>query len=375
LDEAYLSTIEPLQSTPEENQTEGEKLNIVYTSLHGAGITMVPAALAMWGFFNTHIVESQQEPDGSFPTVPAPNPEIHEALKLGIDKLLQEEGDILLATDADTDRVGCVVNHKGDITILDGNEIACLCLDHVLGALKEGDKKPACIKSIVTTELFKAICDSYGIACFDVLTGFKYIGQMITSWDSSPDGYRYIFGGEESYGYLLSDYARDKDAIIACCLLAEAALQAKLQGKTLVDKLDDIYAKYGVYRTRLLSVNYPETKEGREKMESAMQTLRDNAPEKILGTQVLRLDDFLKGTSVDLITHEKTKLTLPKSDVLIFRLQDGTKICVRPSGTEPRIKLYCEARALHPSSTALGIEQCDVLTRDYLKTVESILLP
>lgn len=376
IDEAYLQTITELQSCHNDNQELGDTLRIVYTSLHGTGITLVPQALAMWGFIDTHIVESQEKPDGRFPTVPAPNPEIREALKIGIECLVENNGDILLATDADTDRVGCVVNHNNKITILDGNEIACICLEHILQSLSRSKRlpeRPALIKSIVTTELFQAIASFYEIPCFNVLTGFKYIGQMINRWENDPNGFQYIFGGEESYGYLLGDYARDKDAVISCCVLAEAALQAKKEGKTLIDRLHGIYDKYGVYRAKLDSLNFGETKEGREQMQSAMVRLRGSPPEQILGNKILVIDDYLSSTKTILKSGETEKLELPTSDVLVFWLEDGSKIAIRPSGTEPKVKVYSEVKSLKSSPVDLGIEHCDVISDEYVRTIKSLL--
>ncbi len=376
VDEAYLQTIEKLQHYGKDNQQLGDSLKIIYTSLHGAGITIVPQALAMWGFIDTHIVESQASTDGTFPTVPAPNPEIHEALKLGINSLVENRGDILLATDADTDRIGCAVNHNNEITILDGNEIACLCLEHILEALtsqKKMPENPAFIKTIVTTELFKAITGHYSVPCFNVLTGFKYIGQLINQWQQGPNGCAFIFGGEESYGYLLSDYARDKDAVIVSCLLAEAALQAKKENKTLVDRLHGIYKKYGVYRAKLCSLNFGETKEGREQMENSMETLRESAPESLLGSKIDMIDDYLSSTKTYVQSGETEKLDLPQSDVLVYWLEDGSKVAIRPSGTEPKVKIYAEVQSNRTSPVDLGIEHCDVIADEYLQAVKTLL--
>jgi len=376
LDEAYLQTISELQHCPEDNQEFGDTLKVIYTSLHGTGIRVVPQALAMWGFINTHVVEAQETPDGHFPTVPAPNPEIHEALKLGMDSLVENHGDILLATDADTDRVGCVVNHNETITILDGNEIACLCLHHILESLSSQNKmpeKPALIKTIVTTELFKRIGDAYNVACFDVLTGFKYIGQMINGWEHDEDGYQYVFGGEESYGYLLGDYARDKDAVISCCVLAEAALQAKKQGKTLIEQLHAIYEKYGVYRSTLSSLDFGETKEGKEQMKRAMSILRESPPSHVLGTEIEIVDDYLSSTRKHTDSQQTEKLSLPESNVLVYWLKDGSKIAIRPSGTEPKVKVYSEVKSVEGSPVDLGIEHCNVIADEYVRTVKSFL--
>ena len=231
----------------------------------------------------------------------------------------------------------------------------------------------ALIKTIVTTELFKVIGDNFGATCFDVLTGFKYIGQLINNWEHDPDGFTYIFGGEESYGYLLGDYARDKDAVISCCVLAEAALQAKKQGKTLVDQLHSIYEKFGVYRATLSSLNFGETKEGREQMKRAMVTLRESPPSQVLGSEIEIIEDYLSSTRTDLETGETTPLTLPQSDVLVYWLKDGSKIAIRPSGTEPKVKIYAEVKSAETSPVNLGIEHCTVIADEYVRTIKSHL--
>jgi len=371
IDEAYLDAISPLQSTPEVNLQKGGELKIVYTPLHGAGVTMVPKALAMWGFINQSIVQEQSVPDGTFPTVVAPNPEIASTLKLGIQQLLEQNADLLLATDADSDRVGCVVNHAGTIHILTGNEIAAICVEHLLEHAKVNDKM-CVVKSMVTTELLRAITTYWKVDCLEVLTGFKYIGQKMTNWEKSGEK-EFLFGCEESFGYLLGTYARDKDAVIACALLAEVALNAKLKNETLVDCLHHLYKKYGVYRSHLKSVNFEESKAGREAMEKAMKRLRDAPPAEILGSKIVRTDDFLTGQQKNLESGEVAPLDFPKSNVLIFHLEGGIKLTIRPSGTEPKIKLYVEVRDEKDSPVDLGIEHCDVLAKDFLDTVTSLL--
>jgi len=378
MDHAYLEAIQDLQFYPEINKKEGQKLHVVYSNLHGTGIKMVPKALKEWGFTDISYVESQEKPDGNFPTVHSANPEERATLKLGIELLFEKNGDLLLATDPDCDRVGIAVSHKNDVVLLSGNQVACLCLEHICQALvKKGGipKNAAFIKTIVTTELFKAIADAYGAACFDVLTGFKYIGEKITQWSNEPaNGYQFIFGGEESYGYLLGTLVRDKDAIISSALICEVALQAKLENKTLVDKLHELYEKYGVYRESLKSVNYPPTKLGMEQMDNAMKKMRSHPPHAILGTQVVSIDDYLTLTKTWLEDQRTEKLLLPKSNVIVFHLSDGTKLVVRPSGTEPKIKIYDGVVAKKFYTLSEGIEHCDVLCDDYIRVLENLLL-
>lgn len=377
IDQAYFEAIAPLQLYPVENQAHGHFLRIVYTSLHGAGITMVPKALAGWGFTNVDCVQEQCRPDGTFPTVHSPNPEERAALLLGIEQLLAKEADILLATDPDTDRMGVAVRHQGKEVILNGNQIACLCLYHICEALKKKKAFPlraGFIKSIVTTELFCKIAESYGGACFDVLTGFKYIGEKIRQWEEDTEKYQYIFGGEESYGYLLGTHARDKDAVVASCLFAEVALQAKRDGKTVVDILNLIYERFGIFREKLVSITL-KGKEGVDKMRALMESLRAHPPKKIGKSAVRTVADYACGLRRELATGKTEKIALPHSDVLIFWLEDGSKVAIRPSGTEPKIKVYAEVAAPPPDKASLesAIMAADARLEDLVSNLMALL--
>lgn len=344
IDANYLAAITELQLYPEENHKFGKKLKIIYSPLHGTGIYLVPEALKRWGFHDVHLVKEQAIPNGLFPTVELPNPEDPEALKLGIHELQKLHADIFLATDPDADRVGVAVEHHGQVHLLTGNQVAALCLNHVIDALKTQQRLPknaACVKTLPTTELFAAIAKQNNVTCFDVLTGFKYIAEKIREWENDPKHpYTFIFGGEDSYGYLIGTHSRDKDAVVLCALISEIALHAKLQNKTLIDRLEEIYAKYGHYLEGLLSINFPETKEGKEKMVSSMATLRANPPLALNGHKVIDIEDYQQCEKTTLVDGKKTPLTLPKSDVLLFRLENDGKLIVRPSGTEPKIKIY-----------------------------------
>jgi phosphomannomutase len=343
IDDAYYHAIHPLQNYPDSNHKNGGLIKVVYSSIHGTGIAMVPDALKLWGFTNVSVVDAQKDPDGGFPTVEYPNPEEPEALKLGIAQLLETESDILIATDPDADRVGLVVNHHGKSHILTGNQIACLCLEHICSALQPQARLPenaAFIKTVVTTELFKTIAESYKRPCFDVLTGFKYIAQLIKEWEDEGT-YTFMFGGEESYGYLLGTQSRDKDGVLSCALIAEVALYAKLRKMTLIDMLHEIYDKYGVYKEQLKALRFPESKEGHMQMDRGMQKLFYQPPTTICGLEVVSISDYIRSETYSTTSNESTPIILPKTKLISFTLSDESVVHVRPSGTEPKIKIYC----------------------------------
>jgi len=365
LDQAYLTMVEGLQHFPEENRTHGKELKICYTSLHGTGITLVPEALKRWGFSNLCFVEQQIVPDGNFPTVSFPNPEYPETLKLGIEKLQKEHSDILIATDPDADRLGVVVLHKEKPTILTGNEIAAICVDFLCHGVLP--KNGAFITTIVSTELIHTIAEAHNLSCFEVLTGFKYIGEKIEEWDKSF-AHEFIFGAEESYGYLTNTHVRDKDALSASCLIAEIALRAKLQKRSLVDLLDTIYKKYGIFREGQLSINFPAEKAGIEQMTAKMQLLRANLPTTFCGQEVVLIEDYQSRIRHLIKTKKEEKLTLPKSDVLLMRFSNNSKIVIRPSGTEPKIKIYGAVQ-----SKVHSVAECDAQLADLLNAAEKEL--
>lgn len=344
---------------------------------------MVPRALENWGFTNLTFVEKQKQPDGNFPTVKSPNPEEPEALKLGIETLKRVNGDILIATDPDVDRLAITLMHHNKPISLNGNEIACVALEHLCRSLKETREmppKPMVVKSIVTSELFKAIAHHYGISCLDVLTGFKYIGQKISQWEEEKlahvQTHHFIFGAEESYGFLMGTHARDKDAIVVSCLLSEAALHMKLRSKTLVDLLYEIYQREGIYREKLLSLAF-EGKAGVDLIHRTMARICQNPPQVINGVAVVAIEDYLKRTAFFPESGQREPLLLPKSDVLLFRLADKSKIVIRPSGTEPKIKLYCGAVSKHSFHDTHALEkaliECDHKAEEYLLVMKKLL--
>jgi phosphomannomutase len=362
IDDEYLKAIAPFQHFPQENKKSGPSLKIIYTSLHGTGITIVPKALKQWGFSTIKMVENQITIDGDFPTVAFPNPEYKETLKLSIEHLEQTQSDIALATDPDADRIATVLRHQGKTVLINGNEMAAICVDYlceVLTTLKEMPSKGAFVTTIVTTELVKKIAGAYQKFCFEVLTGFKYIGEKIHLWETSKEDYQFIFGAEESYGYLLGTHARDKDAIIVSCLIAEIALYAKLQGETLLDRLHKIYRKYGVFREKQMSINFNSGKEGMEQMASVMDRLRSDPPKDIAGKSVVFLEDYEKRFRYDSKSGKTEQLELPKSDVLLFRLDDHTRLVIRPSGTEPKIKIYGGVTTASFRTIEEAIQECD----------------
>ncbi len=369
IDVAYLKAIDPLQLHPGNNHSRGKELHVVYTPLFGSGVTLVPPALKEWGFTKLTLVEEQATPDGSFPNLKTPNPEDHAALALGIEKLREVKGDLLLATDPDSDRIGVVAWKEGAPFFFNGNEIACILLEHICHSLRETHTmppKPMCVKTIVTTELFAAIAEHYEVGCCDVLTGFKYIGEKIAAWEkeelAGQASHHYLFGGEESYGYLLGTHARDKDAIVSAACICEAALHMKLQGKTLVDLLYEIYQKHGIYREKLISLNF-EGRAGVEKMSQLMKKLRENPPQSIAGVAVDRVEDYLTHERTHLESGKKESLAFPRSNVLRFWLSDGTKIVIRPSGTEPKIKIYGALKEKHHLSNRPALEKA-ILSAD-----------
>ncbi|MES2274093.1 MAG: phospho-sugar mutase, partial [Chlamydiota bacterium] len=316
LDTAYLSELKKLQLHPELTDIS---LKIIYTNLHGTGLRIIPKALKEWGCKQISIVEKQRSFDGNFPFAPSPNPEEEKALQLGTEQLLAEKGDLLIATDPDADRMGVVALDGLKPFRLTGNQIGCLCLHHIctsLEARREFPPNAAFIKTIVTTELFRQIAESFGGKCIDVLTGFKYIGEQIGLWEKTFDAYQFLFGAEESYGYLFGTFVRDKDAISASCLIAEVASLAKKQNLTLVDRLYQIYRNYGVHRESLTNLKFTDSQAGMEQMESVMHRLRNNPPSQIGGQKVMHLEDYLAGSSKDFKTGKTTELLLPQSDVL-----------------------------------------------------------
>ena len=340
IDDEYIAKIKTLSLSPEIIQKHND-LKIVYTPIHGTGYRLAPLALKEFGFTNVITVDEQMITDGNFPTVKSPNPEEAAALNLALEKAKQTNAEILMGTDPDADRVGIAIrNNQNEFVLLNGNQTASLLIYYLLNAWKEKNKilgKEYIVKTIVTSELLREMANHFGVECFDVLTGFKYIADSIKRNEGSKT---FIGGGEESYGYLVGDFVRDKDAVISCCMIAETAAWAKENGKTMYQLLIDIYSEFGFYKETLLSVT-KKGKEGAEEIQAMMTAYRTNPPIAIAGSKVIRIADYQLQTITDCVINAQAIPTgQPKSNVLQFFLADGSKITVRPSGTEPKIKFY-----------------------------------
>jgi phosphoglucomutase len=315
-------------------------IGIVFTPIHGTGGTLVPQALKMFGFKNIQSIPEQDAIDGNFPTVKSPNPEEPAALSMAIKKATETGAELVMATDPDADRLGIAVrNKKNEFVLLNGNQTGALLIQYILSQFREKKKYKGnefIIKTIVTTDLLDRIAEKHKVKCYNVLTGFKFFAELIRELEGKE---KYIGGGEESYGFLPGDYVRDKDAVASCALVAEVAAWAKSMGKTLYEQLIDIYLEYGLYKEKLINI-VRKGAEGANEIRSMMKGYRDNPPETINKSKVVKVDDYATLVSTNCITGEKKKIDLLESDVLQFFLEDGSKISVRPSGTEPKIKFY-----------------------------------
>jgi len=301
---------------------------------------LVPPALRLFGFNNIINVPEQEQPDGNFPTVKSPNPEEPDAMKLAIEKAVSKGADLVMATDPDADRLGIACKNKtGEFVLLNGNQTSVLLTYYILSQFREKNKYKGneyIIKTIVTTDLMDKIAEKHKVKCYNVLTGFKFFAELIRNLEGKE---KYIGGGEESYGFLPGDYVRDKDAVASCALIAEAVAWAKSRGKSLFEMLIDIYLEYGLYREKLINI-VRKGAEGANEIKAMMVAYRNNPPKSINNSKVVKINDYETLMSTDCISGEKSKIDLLKSDVLQFFLEDGSKISVRPSGTEPKIKFY-----------------------------------
>lgn len=338
--ETYLDNVQKQSVNPGICETSG--LKVVYTPLNGAGNKLVRKILSRIGVNNVVVVPEQENPDGNFTTCPYPNPEIKEALALGLELCEKEQPDLLLATDPDSDRVGIAVKVKDGYRLMSGNETGIMLMDYILNCRKANGtlpENPVAVKTIVTSKLVERICQKYGCELKNVLTGFKYIGEQILLLEQKNEENRYVFGFEESYGYLAGTYVRDKDAVVASMLICEMAAYYRKNGKSLDDVMSSIYAEYGYYLNRTESYSF-EGAAGMQKMSDIMTSLRNSHPAEIAGYKVTAVSDYLNSFTKSVETGKEEVINLPKSNVLSYSLEGGGAAIVRPSGTEPKIKVY-----------------------------------
>ena len=337
-------------------------LKIVYTPLNGTGNKPVRTILNRIGIQEVTVVKEQENPDGNFTTCPYPNPEIREALQLGLQYCDQVKPDLLLATDPDADRVGIAVpDGKGGYALFSGNEVGAMLLEYICEQrIQKGTmpKHPVAVKTIVTTDIVEAICKAYGVELIEVLTGFKFIGEQIGFLEAKGEEDRYIFGFEESYGYLAGSYVRDKDAVVASMLICEMAAYYRTKGISMMQPRENLYQKYGVYVHAQHSFTF-EGESGMIRMQNIMEHLRTNRPEQIDNLKVIQFADYEKQVSIDLTTGTETAITLPKSNVLSFTLEQGAKVIIRPSGTEPKIKAYYTTTAATEAEAVAKKDELD----------------
>ncbi|MDR3697828.1 phospho-sugar mutase [Mucilaginibacter sp.] len=351
VDQLYLDKITALSVSPEAIKRQKD-LKIVYSPIHGTGITLVPQALKQFGFENVILVEEQITPDGNFPTVIYPNPEEKEALTLALKKAQEVDADLVLATDPDADRVGIAVkNSNNEFILFNGNQTGAMLINYLLTAWQEKGKltgKEYIVKTIVTTNLIEAIAKAKNVKYYNTLTGFKYIGELMTKFEGKQT---FIGGGEESYGYLIGELVRDKDAVVSSAFIAEMTAYYKDKGSSLFEALIDTYIQYGFYKEKLISIT-KKGKTGAEEIKEMMEKFRTNPPKTLGGSAVITLKDYEKGIETNLTAGTTSKLELPVSDVLQFITADGSIISARPSGTEPKIKFYCSVNGKLASAAA-----------------------
>jgi phosphoglucomutase len=362
LDEAYLEMVKGLSVYPDVIAAQKD-LKIVYTPIHGTGIMLVPQVLEKFGFNNVHIVEEQSNPDGNFPTVKYPNPEESETMSIGLKKAQQLDADILLGTDPDADRVGIgVKNHKGEWVLMNGNQTAVLAFAYMMEARKaKGIAQPndMVISTIVTTEMINEVAKQNNVACYNVLTGFKWIAEKIKELEGKEN---YVIGGEESFGLMIGDQIRDKDAVSAVALMCEMAAYEKNKGKTLFDKMIELYIQYGFYYENLISIT-KKGMNGQKEIAAMMEGYRTSPPAEINESAVVTLLDYQLQIGKNLQTGETWTIQLPKSNVLQFITADGSKISARPSGTEPKIKFYFSVKTNLNSKSEFDAKQLELENR------------
>ncbi|REJ30164.1 phospho-sugar mutase [Caldibacillus debilis] len=372
IDLAYIEKLKTIQLNRDVILNGGKDLKIVFTPLHGTAGQLVQTGLREFGFQNVYVVKEQEQPDPDFSTVKSPNPEEHEAFEIAIRYGKKYDADLIMGTDPDSDRLGIVVkNGRGDYVVLTGNQTGAILLYYLLSQKQEKGmlvRNSAVLKTIVTSELGRAIASDFGVETIDTLTGFKFIGEKIKEFKETGS-HVFQFGYEESYGYLIGDFVRDKDAIQAALFAAEAAAYYKAQGKSLYDVLMDIYKKYGFYKESLRSITL-KGKDGAEKIQAIMDAFRQNPPEEVSGIPVAITEDYLSQKRVDKAAGQTTPIHLPKSNVLKYYLADESWFCIRPSGTEPKCKFYFAVRGDSEAQSEARLRQ---LETNVMAMVEKIL--
>ena len=365
--DTYLEKVMEQQVNP--GVCKGADLKVVYTPLNGTGNKLVRKVLGKIGVNNVVIVPEQELPDGNFTTCPYPNPEIKEALAKGLELCEKEQPDLLLATDPDADRVGIAVkDYDGSYRLISGNEDGVMLTNYILSCKKASGKlpeKPVVVKTIVTTKLINKLCEKYGCELKNVLTGFKYIGEVILNLEKKHEENRYLFGFEESYGYLSGTYVRDKDAVVASMLVCEMAAYYKKQGKSLAEVIDGLYEEFGYYLNQTYSFEFGGAA-GMQKMADIMTAVRDNTPKSIAGYDVVKVSDYLLRKETDVATGSVTDIDLPKSNVIALHLADDNAVIIRPSGTEPKIKLYITSVGKDKDNAAEICEKLVVASKEIL---------
>lgn len=362
MDEAYIKMVKSLSVYPEIIAAQKD-LKIVYTPIHGTGITLVPKVLAEFGFTNVHVVEEQSTPDGNFPTVAYPNPEESETMSIGLSKAKSLDADILLGTDPDADRVGVgVKNHKGEWVLMNGNQTAVLAFAYMMEARRAkgvAQDNDMVITTIVTTEMINEVARQNKVACYNVLTGFKWIAELIKEKEGQEN---YVIGGEESFGLMIGDQIRDKDAVSAVALLCEMAAYEKSKGRSLFDKMIELYVQYGFYYEHLISIT-KKGMNGQQEIANMMEQYRQAPPSTINGVKVMTLLDYELQMGKNLLTGETWKINLPKSNVLQFVTEDGSKISARPSGTEPKIKFYFSVNTTLNNASEFDVKYAELQSK------------
>ena len=365
--DTYLEKVMEQQVNP--GVCKGADLKVVYTPLNGTGNKLVRKVLGKIGVNDVVVVPEQELPDGNFTTCPYPNPEIKEALAKGLELCEKEQPDLLLATDPDADRVGIAVkDYDGSYRLISGNEDGVMLTNYILSCKKASGKlpeKPVVVKTIVTTKLINKLCEKYGCELKNVLTGFKYIGEVILNLEKKHEENRYLFGFEESYGYLSGTYVRDKDAVVASMLVCEMAAYYKKQGKSLAEVIDGLYEEFGYYLNQTYSFEF-DGAAGMQKMSDIMTAVRDNTPKSITGYDVVKVSDYFLRKETDVATGSVTDIDLPKSNVIALHLADDNAVIIRPSGTEPKIKLYITSVGKDKDNAAEICEKLVVASKEIL---------